>query len=106
MDARIDIVGGGELVLVLKENEEMHVWESLLLEFDGVYLCNRSTKDSILHDAVEESVLFQPKHLSNEFRVIQSFLPGKQLPLHLWPIWVCCHHDEKINLLIVLSNGH
>ena len=57
VDAGVNIGVGGELENIFKEDEEVHVWESTLLEFDGVDLHNRSPKDAILHDVLEEGVL-------------------------------------------------
>lgn len=73
-DAGVNVGVGGELENIFEEDEEVHVWESALLEFDGVDLRDRSAKDAILHDVLEEGVLLQSKHASDEFRAIRGFL--------------------------------
>jgi len=105
-DAGIDSIHRVELMLLLEENEEMHMWESSLLEFDGIYFCDWPTKNAILHDIVKEGFLFQPKHPSNEVRAIRGFLSRKQLPLDLWPVRICRHRNEEIDFFEVSSDRH
>ena len=76
-DTRINGVNGVEFVFVLKKDEQVHVWESPLLEFDSVDFCNGSAEYTILHDVMEEGISFQSKYLSNEFRVVRGFLSRK-----------------------------
>ena len=105
-DAGINGVYGAELMLLLEENEKMYVWEPSLLEFNGVYFSDWPTKDAILHDVMKEGILFQPKHPSDNVGAVRGILSRKQLPLNLWPMWICCHGNKEIKFLEVSSDRH
>ena len=71
----------------IKCEEQLHVREASLLKFDLVHSCNRSPKDLLVFQLVNQLLDLSLKDSGNDIRAILRLLPRKQV---LEDVWILC----------------
>ena len=64
-NAGVDCLGHVKFVWLLQKDENVHMWKSMLLEFDGVYVGDCGAKDPMFVDELDNGLFFYLKDPQN-----------------------------------------
>jgi hypothetical protein len=114
----IDLFCIADFIIRMKEDEEVHVWETMLLKFNGMNHCDHSSKEPIM-DFFQEGILLFLKNTCNNVGTVGSLLLSpliigtwrwrnfsQQLILYLWPVGIGSHGEEDVWLVKGTTNSH
>ena len=77
----------------------------MFLEFDSVNMSKSTAKYTILHENIDEGRLVHVKDTAHQLRMICRRLARKEEIFYFWPLSVGGECDEKIESVIVASEG-
>ena len=92
-------------MLKMKEDEQVDMGKTSLLELNSVNMSYSSAKEAIINE-LKEFFLLLLKNLWYNVRTISSCLTREETVKDFWPLGISSHGKKEIWFVEVSANGH
>ena len=92
-------------MLRIKEDKQVDMGKTFLLELNGMDMSYSSTKEAIINE-LEEYFLLLLKDLWYNVRTISSYLAREETMDDFWPLGISSHGKKEVWFVKVSANSH